>query len=224
MAPKSTIAKKQTVKKVYHSSSYTASTPPGSRQRGNEQQPKKFEVRIPVYGFGSKWGPQGEATQGMYNDVVGTKELRHQLYNAMEPTILLGQKSTKHTWDANKKQYSIPTISPEQSEMQWAAYVESEGGSVDVPKPDFLSTFNPRALDRLQVDIVPTPDPDLYVVTKGQLYPVKEKLAPFVSETKEENVGGSTFDGYVVKKENLDAAVEIMVYWGYKPTVYDEVA
>ena len=108
--------------------------------------------------------------------------------------------------------------------MQWAAFVKAENGNVTVEKPDFLNTFNVRALDNLKTDIVPTPDENLFVIVKGNIYPVKEKLKEVVSPVKIENVGGSDFNGYEIQKKNLDKAIEIMEYWGLMVTLYDEVA
>lgn len=120
--------------------------------------------------------------------------------------------------------YKIPTFSPAQSEMQWAAFVKAENGNVTVEKPDFLNTFNVRALEKLKTDIVPTPDENLFVIVKGNIYPLKEKLKEVVSPVKIENVGGSDFNGYEIQKKNLDKAIEIMEYWGLMVTLYDEVA
>ena len=110
-----------------------------------------------------------------------------------------------------------------QSEMQWAAFVKAENGNVTVQKPDFLNTFNVRALEKLKTDIVPTPDENLFVIVKGNTFPLKDLLKEVVSPVKMENVGGSGFNGYEIQKKNLDKAIEIMEYWGLMVTLYDEV-
>ena len=56
------------------------------------------------------------------------------------------------------------------------------------------------------------------------MFPLKEKLKDYVTEVKHENVGNSGFDGYVIEKIHIENALEIFEFWGYKPTVYDDVA
>ena len=50
------------------------------------------------------------------------------------------------------------------------------------------------------------------------------KLGTLISEVKIENAGGSEFCGSTINKNDLEHAIIIMEEWGYKPTVYDEVA
>lgn len=108
--------------------------------------------------------------------------------------------------------------------MQWNAFVDAERGNVPFPKPDFLHTFNERCLAKLEADIVPTPDENIYVVVKGNLFPLKEKTKGIISDVKQQNAGGSQFCGNIIERANLQQAIQIMEYWGMKVTVYDEVA
>ena len=93
-------------------------------------------------------------------------------------------------------------------------------GCSQIPLPDF--TFPSKALDKLRVDIVPTPNAQMYVVIAKNLFPLLDLLQDLVG-IKAEDVGQSGFDGYPLMSANLEQAVQIMEHWGWKTTIYDEV-
>ena len=118
-------------------------------------------------------GNAGDPTQGMYNKIMGLYDNKDDLYKNMDAVRLDGQPLMKTTFKpemaGQPKHYLVPTISPAQSEKQFKAFQESQD-KCNIQMPDFLHTFNIRTLQKLNVDIVPTPDPEIYVCTKGNLY------------------------------------------------------
>ena len=103
---------------------------------------------------------------------------------------------------------------------KYATAFKSIPGCEDIPIPDFI--FPPKALDKLRIDIVPTPDPNMHVIIGASIFPLLTLLENFIG-LKAEKVGGSIFDGYPLPTANVKEAVAIMEDWGWKPTVYDEV-
>ena len=85
--------------------------------------------------------------------------------------------------------------------------------------------FPAKSEEKLRLDIVPTPNEDIFVVLGPNIYPLLDVLDGVLeSITKTENVGGSGFDGHALATNNINKAVAIMEDWGWKPTLYDEVA
>ena len=104
-----------------------------------------------------------------------------------------------------------------------AAFNTVAGCETYTPK-NFI--WPPKALAKLTCDIVPTPDETVYVLLNAWVFPLIDIIGDDgkkLISIKEENVGGSGFDGHVVKKENIEELIGIFEMFGWGPTVYDDV-
>ena len=91
-------------------------------------------------------------------------------------------------------------------------------GCANVPKPNFA--WPEKGLDKLRVDIVPTPDPSLHVIPDAWLYPLRDKLVGYISDVKIEDVGGSGMCGVSIPTDKVKEGMEIMEFWGWKTELY----
>ena len=87
---------------------------------------------------------------------------------------------------------------------------------------DWVAAFNPKALEKLHIDIVPHPEETTMMLACGMVYPISDKIKEAIDsvfKSEMEIAHGS----WSFLKTHLDTVIATFHDWGYATEVHDAV-
>ena len=182
------------------------------------RNPPFMRGKIPTYQDGDK---EGEPTSNMYIEYLSAYEDKDACKDAMALLTLAGDNPKYHPAqpDDNLQYFRLKVHSPKQAE-KINSMLNSLPKTV-VESIDWSVEFNPKALEKLHIDIIPHPDePDMHVAL-GNTFPMMDKMKAALGIFKYESQIGNGARAFPTS--DLEKCVDTFHDWGFITHVHDKV-